>query len=416
MKKHLFFTLLATLLVVPVVLRAQVSAQWRNDDRRGIYQETNLLTSWPDGGPQLLWSIEDVGNGYGSPSITNDRIYITGEFDSTAYLMAYDLKGKLIWKTPFGSEWVKTFPGSRCAPTVDGDRIYVSTGNCQIACLNATTGEKLWFVDGINALHGLYLMHGHSESPLIDGDQVFFVPGEKDTNVVALNKITGKINWICKGEGWRAAYNSPLLIKLKERHIMVVFTAYQLMGIDTKTGELLWTHEQDNCPPEKKGEFGWGDTHSNTAWYEDGSIYYIAGDGNGAVKLQLSEDGTKITQLWRNQQIDNYMGGFIIRDKVIYTCVSEKKSLWTLDASTGSVIDSLKCGVGSMIYADNFLYYYNQKGLVQLIKPSAKKSEVVGKFKMTAGTKEHFAHPVIDRGVLYIRHGKVLQAYSIKKP
>jgi hypothetical protein len=51
---------------------------------------------------------------------------------------------------------------------------------------------------------------------------------------------------------------------------------------------------------------------------------------------------------------------------------------------------------------------------VNLIKGIGTKLEVVSKFKITKGEKEHFAHPVIANGVLYVRHGKVLMAYGIK--
>jgi hypothetical protein len=41
--------------------------------------------------------------------------------------------------------------------------------------------------------------------------------------------------------------------------------------------------------------------------------------------------------------------------------------------------------------------------------------ELISKFKITAGTKEHFSHPVIKNGTLYIRHGKALMVYDIRK-
>jgi outer membrane protein assembly factor BamB len=414
MKNTLFYSVLAGLVTICTISQSQIIYQWRGNDRKGIYNEHELLKIWPSAGPQLLWSVDNIGNGYGSPTITNDRIYITGEIDTVAYLFALDLKGKLIWKSDFGKEWVKTFPGSRSAPTVDGELIYITSGMGNLACFDAKTGVRKWFVDMMNDLHGQFIMHGHSESPLIDGEKVFLVPGGRDTNVVAFNKFTGKILWICKGKGERPAYNSPLLIKLKDRNLIVTFSAYNLMGIDTKNGELLWVHEQDNTPLDKRGQMGWGDTHSNTAWYENGFIYYIAGDGNGAVKLQLSADGKEIKQVWRNQDIDNYMGGFIVSGNTIYSCVSEKKGLRTIDANTGKVIDSLKCGTGTIISAEDMLYYYNQKGEMFLIKPDPAKPEIVSNFKITAGTKEHFSHPVIKDGVLYLRHGKVLLAYDIK--
>ena len=35
-------------------------------------------------------------------------------------------------------------------------------------------------------------------------------------------------------------------------------------------------------------------------------------------------------------------------------------------------------------------------------------------FEVTLGTGTHWAHPVINKGVLYIRHGDALMAYKIK--
>ena len=69
---------------------------------------------------------------------------------------------------------------------------------------------------------------------------------------------------------------------------------------------------------------------------------------------------------------------------------------------------------GSLIAADNLLFCYTDNGYVNLIKGIGTKLEVISKFKITKGEKEHFAHPVIDSGVLYVRHGNALMAYQIK--
>ena len=61
------------------------------------------------------------------------------------------------------------------------------------------------------------------------------------------------------------------------------------------------------------------------------------------------------------------------------------------------------------------LYYYNQQGDIHLINPDKGKMEIVSYFRVPKGTKQHFSHPVIERGILYIRHGKALMAYPIKK-
>ncbi|MFA5972971.1 MAG: PQQ-binding-like beta-propeller repeat protein [Lentimicrobiaceae bacterium] len=395
-------------------IQAQVTAQFRGLNRDGVYPEKNLLASWPEGGPAQLWINNEIGNGFGPPAVTSERVYVTGEIDTVGYLFAFDLKGKLLWKSDYGKEWVKTFPGSRSTPTIVGNLIYVCSGLGNLSCFNAANGSKKWMVDMKKDLHGQFTLHGHAESPLVDGDQVFLTPGGSDTNVVALNRFTGKLNWTCKGFGEIPGYNSPIMINLPSLKILVTFSAYHLMGIDAETGKLLWAHEQINVPLAERKP-GMGDTHSNSAYYENGYIYYVAGDNNCGTKLKLSEDGKQITQVWNNKALDNFMGGFIKIDNHIYTGSESKRSLICADANTGQVVDSLKIGSGSLALADNMLYYYNQRGEMNLVKPALSKMEFISKFKITSGTKEHFSHPVIKDGILYIRRGKALMAYDIRK-
>ena len=122
-------------------------SQWRGENRDGIFNETNLLTTWPEEGPALKWEFEGIGNGYGSPAITSDRLYIQGEIDSIGYLFAFDLQGTLLWKEPYAKEWTLTFPGSRACPIVVDDMIYITSGLGNLSCFSAKEAKKLWSVD-----------------------------------------------------------------------------------------------------------------------------------------------------------------------------------------------------------------------------------------------------------------------------
>ena len=412
MLRKLTFILLLIYLFSP--LTSQVISQWRGTDRKGIYPGNDLLEKWPLAGPQLLWSYDGVGNGYGSPSITSDRIYITGEKDSVEYLFALNHEGHLLWKVPCGDEWMRSYPGSRSAPTVTDDCIYVCTGLGNLCCFDARNGDRKWSVNLVKDLHGSFTLHGHAESPLVDGDKVFLTPGGRDTNVVALDRHSGKLLWVCKGRGERPGYNSPILISLPDRKIVVTFSAYAIMGIDADTGELLWWQEQDNYAPADRKP-GYGDTHSNSAYFDRGFIYYVAGDGNGAVKLALSADGKSVQQVWRNQAIDNFMGGFVLAGHSIYTSGFTRKILQSVSTETGMATDSLKCGNGSLVMAGNQLYYYTDKGVLNLVSIAGGRLHLVSSFRITSGAREHFSHPVIDRGTLYLRHGNTLLAYRIAK-
>ncbi|BAX82123.1 PQQ-binding-like beta-propeller repeat protein [Labilibaculum antarcticum] len=399
-----------SILIIAVLLFACNSKQkkvsdWRGENRSGIYDETNLLKEWPADGPNLLWDIDSIGNGYGSPVFSDDIMYLNGEIDSLAYLIALDLQGNILWKTQFGKDWMKNFIGSRSTPTVVDDLVYVASGMGDIACIQAESGEIKWKINMLEKYEGKNTRFGYSQSLLVDGDLVFASPGGAENNIIALNRFTGEMAWTCAGVGEVSAYCSPLLLDFPSRKVLVTFSDNALLGIESQTGKLLWTELQDTLC----------DINGNTPIFEDGYLYYVAGCGNGTVKMKVSEDGSQITEVWRNKELDNIMGGAVkLNGKIIAS--GHRKKVWkSVDAETGETQDTLSFGRGSTIAADGMLYCYNERGQVGLVNVTPETMELVSKFKVTKGTKEHFAQPVINKGVLYIRHGDALLAYDIKK-
>lgn len=387
--------------------------EWRGDNRSGIYDEKGLLKVWPDDGPEIIWEYEGIGNGFGSPVFTPDNMYILGEIDTMAYLFSFDSNGKLLWKKDFGNEWVGSYRGSRSSPTVVDDLIYVCSGLGNLVCFNRKSGEIKWSINMIHDLGGIMPIFGYSESVVIDNEKVFCTPGGKNDNVVALNRFTGEAIWRSAGASERHAYNSPQIIRLHDRNLLVNFTAYELMGHDTRTGELLWVHNQNKLAERIEGN---DEAHSNTIYHEDGFIYYTAtGAGNGGVKLKLAEDGKSVKEVWRNKDFDGFMGGFVKIGDHLYGCGTAKRGFKSINATKGEIEKVLKIGNGAVIAADGMLYYYNQKGQVMLITLDRQNMKVVSEFKIRKGSDAHFTHPVINNGKLYIRHGNVIQAFKIKE-
>ena len=403
--KHLVISCISVLvLLFSQAGFAQEVLQWSGADRSGVFQETGLLKSWPAEGPALLWESADIGNGYGSPVITRKNIFVNGEIDTVSYLFALDLAGKFLWKSKIGKEWTLSYPGSRTTPTIVDDLVYVTAGWGQLSCLETQTGKERWSVNMMSDFHGTVPRFGFSESVIVDGNTVFCSPGSADTNVVALDRFTGKINWISKGAGEMTSYCSPMIIRLPQRNILVTFSKSTMLGIDTKDGKLLWSYKQEGQDV---------DCQCNTPLFENGIIYCVAGNGNGAFKIKLSEDGTQITEVWKNGLCDNLMGGFIKVNDYIYTSGYEKRQYYVVETNAGTIVDSVKFDRGTTNMADGMLYLYNEKGQVGLFKPNGSKMEQVSSFKVTKGTKAHYAHPVICGGVMYIRHGKALLAYKV---
>ena len=386
--------------------------EWRGAERSGIYPDTELLTIWPEEGPKELWTADSLGRGYGSPQFTEDHFYISGEVDSMAILYCFNLDGTKLWQSTLGKEWVTSFPGSRSAPTIVGNKIYIGTGMGDLYCVNKADGSLVWSKDFADDFQGEYPLHGHSEAANIWGNRVYWTPGGPTHNVVALDRFTGEQLWNNPGFSEYSGYNPGKLIFLSQRNLFVTFTAYHIMGLDAETGELLWSQEQTSYPPEKRS-LGYGDTHANSVIYSDGSIYYAAGDGNQGVRLDLSEDGSEITEVWRNPGFDSFMGGIVKIGNYLYTSGTTAQYFKSIDGTTGVLKDSLKIGQGAVIAADEMLYYYNQRGEMNLISYNEGKLKKVSSFKITKGTRHHFSHPVIHQGVLYQRRGETLMAYDI---
>jgi outer membrane protein assembly factor BamB len=390
--------------------KGKTVAQWRGVNRDGIYQESNLLKTWPADGPKLLWESNIIGKGYGSPVITEDALYVNGEIDSISHLFKYDLSGKLLWKTPngpefFGKGFSSGFPGARSTPTVYGQLAYACSGLGRLACIDADSGKEIWTKHLVNDFKGQINEFGYCESLVVDNNRIYCFPGGELSNVVALDRFTGNLVWSSKAMNDSVAFASPILIKLPERNLLVMISKNYLFALDAQNGNLLWNYTDS---------IRYDGDYCNTPVYSEGYLYGISGveKSAGAHKIEVSADGKSVKEIWRNSAVLNEMGGFVKTGDLIFT-TTENKKLLSIDAKTGMVTDTLKSIQGSLIYADNKLYCYSDNGTMSLIELTGSKMKLGSEFKITKGDKEHMAHPAIHDGVLYIRHGKSLLAYQI---
>jgi len=413
--KNIVFIISAILLVISPGCKQvslEESAQWRGANRDGIFNESELLKHWPEEGPELLWIFEGLGKGFAAPAVTSKGLFVNGEHEGNSYLFALDLEGNQLWKAPNGKEFLgegfsSTYPGARSTPTVYGDLVYTSSGMGQIGCFSTNSGQEQWSVNIVDYLDGILGYFGYSESVAVDEKHVYCFPGGPSTNVAALDRFTGKISWTQSAHKDTVAYGSPVLIDLADRQVLMTTSRHYLFTIDRSNGALLASYGLEGY--EYDGE------HCNTPVYNDGLIYFVGNDvpGQGAVKLKLSEDGMNITELWRNGKVMNNFGGLVAVNEHLFTTVKGNKLL-ALDPENGSVVDSLKVATGSIIYTDKKFIVYGNNGTINLVNYEQDQLETAGQFKVKEGSGQHFSHPVVANGVMYIRHGDALVAYRIK--
>ena len=401
MKKVFIFFFLVLMFIS---LHAQI--QWRND-RTGIYNETGLMKSWPENGPVLLWHYDGLGRGYSSVSIDNGKMFVTGCHDGKGYLYVLSTDGKLLHRIEYGPEWDSDqYVGARSTVMHSDGKLYVVSGLAELYCYDIQSLKLLWKKNYMKEYGAKNTAHGWNGPPLIVEEKLIITPGGEKHHVVALNKSTGELIWSTEGAAKNdmAGYATPIYISDRQVPQVVAMMADHIIGVDIFSGKLLWSFEHTNRFRE----------HPNTPEYSNGLILGMSDYGVGSVMLRLKDGGRNIEKVWENTDLRNQTGNTLKFGDYVYG--SDEKINWhCVNWHTGKTMYSdPSIGAGTMIAADGLLYCYTVKGVMALVKPNPEKFDIISQFNITSGTDQHWAHPVIYKGVLYVRHGDALMAYDIK--
>lgn len=400
--KHCLFSLTALFLLTGIF--AQEAYQWRGPARDGIYPETGLLKEWPADGPELLWHFDELGAGYSSAAVSEDAIYTSGAEGETGYVLSLSHQGKLLWKTPYGTEWTESFPGSRSTPLLLDNKLYMMSGMGKLFCLDAKDGKMLWEIDLIEKYGAVNIKWGVTENLAFLNDKLFCTPGGEKHNVIALNKDSGELIWTSEALKEPSAYCSPNVVNYNGTEMFITQTQNSIIGLDANTGELLWSNPQPNK---------WS-VHANTPYYRDGRVYCVSGYGKGGVLVQLSEDGKNASELWRDTNLDGRMGSFVVLGDFIYGPADQGLKWFGLKWDNGEMVfgeNMIK--KGNITSADGMLYLYGEDGNVVLAEPKNGQIVEISRFRVPFGDEQHWAFPVFKDKKMYLRHGNSLMVFNL---
>ena len=393
--------------------------QWRGPHRDGVSQEAGLLKEWPKDGPKLVWQVKDVGDGYSTPAVVGDRIYLLGNKGmDDEFAKALDAKdGSEVWSKRLGKVGPNqrvNYPGARSTPTVDGELLYALGSDGDLACLTTAKGEVRWAKSLRTDFGGAPGFWAYAESPLVDGDLVVCTPGGKEATIVALNKRTGDVVWKCPvPDGDEAAYASIIIVEVGGVKQYVQFLAKGLVGVDAKSGKLLWRYDgtakgsMANIPtPVAHGEF----------------VYSAAGQsGGGLVRLKADKGEIAADQVYFDKALPNSIGGSVQIGDYLYGA-NQRDGLLCIEYASGKVEWGEKSlGAGSVCFADGRLYFHGEDGKVALAEATPDQYREKGLFtppdppERPKGTKA-WAYPVVADGRLYVRDLGTLWCFDVKDP
>lgn len=404
--------LIAALVLTTAAYPAEQAPYWpqfHGPNRDNISTEKNLLTSWPDQEPPLLWTAKGIGHGYSTVSIADGMIYTAGSIEDNTVITALDLDGKILWQAKNGKAWTGDRPGTRGTPTIDADRLYHESPLGDVICLNAKTGDKIWQLNILEKFDSKTPNWALTESLLIDGDHVICCPGGPQTCMVALDKNTGSVAWKAPSTGELAGYASPTLVEYQSLRIIITFSLKAIIGVNADTGRILWNVKHES----------YADENIMMPIFHDGCIF-VSTLKTGSVKwkINVKDDAASLKELWRNDQFDSHHGGVILLDANLYgNSTFQNGKLWLcMDWQTGKINYTDKgVGKGSLTWADGMLYTLSENNRMGLVQPTPQGFKLVSSFNIPKGGKGNtWAHPVVCAGRLYIRHSDFLYAYNLR--
>lgn len=395
---------------------------FRGADRRGMATDKELLTTWPAGGPKLLWRTTGAGRGYGSVTIADGRAYTLGDRvggaqDQFEYLICFDAaSGKQLWKARTGPSWNEgepTWQGSRSSPTVDGERVYVLTPHGRLVAFS-TDGAVLWHRSLPQEFDGRKAdSWGYSESPLVDGNLVICTPGGPANTLLALDKLSGAVIWTTSRASDRGAgHSSVVAADVAGTRVYVQSTGSGAMSVRADSGKLLWTFNIDPSTAVIP-----------TPIVRDDYVFFVSGYGTGGALLQQipSENGDVTVRVVYplQRQLANTHGGVVLVGDYLYGDSEDRGILYCAELATGKIrwrSRGAGRGSASLVAADGHLYIRYADGTMSLAKASPDRLQEVAHFRVPgSGVVPSWAHPVIVDGKLYLREAGAILCYSLER-
>ncbi len=379
--------------------------QFRGPARNGVSTETGLMNEWPSSGPKLLWSVDGLGEGYGSLAISGDRIFVQGGKNRRSSVHCLNrADGKTLWSVALGAEGDNDRgDGPRSTPTVEVALLWVLTESGDLACLKPADGSTVWRKNTLTDFKGRNPHWLLSESPLVEGEKLIFSPGARGASIVAVDKNTGKWIWSSQDLGDAPAYSSCIAFDVGGVRCIANFTAEAGVGVRASDGKLLWRYEK----PAN------GTANCATPLFHNDKVFYTSDYGTGCGLLSLSASGgdVKHSEVYFNKELRNHHGGVVLVNGYLFGYSSS--ILTCMEFETGKVMwRDRSVGKGCVTCADGMLYLLSENNVMGLAAASPAGYQERGRFSIPDQGKPSWAYPVVCGGRLFIRNQGELRCYD----
>lgn len=415
--------------------------QFRGPKGDGHTSALQLPVAW-GGFDSFTWQAEIPGQGWSSPIVVGDRIWLTTA-ESTALptasrerklatSMYRDYREQLqthaavsclaVEISATSGELLRTIELFTCSdpppihasntyasptPASDGRRLVCHFGSLGTACLEMSSGKLLW-----HKRLSFDEITGPGSSPVIDGEVVILpCDGADQQFVVGLDIATGEPTWktprpqIDNPSGIsRRAFSTALVIEHEGRRQAIVPGAQWTVAYEPQSGRELW-------------RVNMGDCHAiiPRPVFRDGLVYVCTGylrPQLWAIRVDGDGDVTSSHVAWKfDRQVPEISSCILVGDHIYF--VSPLGVLTCLDAASGKLAWQQRLGgnfAASPLAADGKLYFTSREGVTTVITPGSEYHELA-KNQVFGQTMSSLA---VSGNALLIRADRTL--YCVGKP
>ncbi len=408
---------LALLAVTATALPAAVAdwPQWRGPNRDGAVKDFVAPAVWPEK-LKLVWKTE-VGSGYSSPVVSKDRAWIHTRKAEDEVVSCVDLKtGKVVWSRSYPAAFAKNQyatqmgKGPHATPVLSEGRLFTLGVTAILSCFDAATGELKWRKD-LGPTDQSKMFCGTAFSPVVDQGSLIVYAGDdiKGGVMLALDPATGKERWKWTGEG--PGYASPIVVELAGARQIVTMTDKSVIGVEAKTGKLLWRMP---WPDE------WNENIVTPLFYQkpDKNLLILSGVRKGTMAAQVTKSGAEWTvkEVWRNPEIAMYMNSPVLEGDHLFGMSAKRKGQYfCLEAATGKVLWTTEGREGfnaAIVNTKDALLILNSDANLIVARKSAKGFEQVAKYSVADSAT--YAHPVVVGKRILVKDDGAMVLWSLE--
>jgi outer membrane protein assembly factor BamB len=397
---------------------AQDWPQFLGPSRNGVSTQKGILRSWPQQGPEVLWTV-NVGIGFGGPVVRDGKVYLLDRDDKVGdNLRCFDLStGKELWNFSYDAPGSVMFPGSRSVPILDGNMIYSCGPYGNLYCIDINTHKPVWNKNVWADFGGGEVPRwAITQCPLVYGDLLILASQAPKAGVVAYEKLTGKVKWSTPSLG-PVGYVSPEIVKVGgESHIVMITASAgrgesasggKVIGIDPLTGKILWEYTNWQCGIPVPGAVDAG----------EGRVLITGGYQAGAamIKIEKKADGSYgVTELYKNPDFGSHTQSPVLYNGNFYAQYStnERKDGMVCMSLDGKI--KWKTGraplfdKGGTILADGLMLSTDGASKLYLIEPDPSAFKPIATSELLKGETGDQRFPTQNWAPLALADGKLL--------